>query len=264
MRIEQPYYIAIHETTNAQYQKFFEAAGEAKAGSRWQAASRKWAAPQKLDPVKNHLPVTNVSIEQAQAFCAWLGGQLADRDRMGMRGPRHRRQRLSAPVGQRMNRIANAAASSTANTWNSARAARVPVEQLAAGANPLGLMHAIGNAAEWCQDSEQRGGFILRGCSIATANINDVRVTWRAKGDAKGEESTGFRVVVPIADAAAASDSPPKTAAVSRTPPAPNNPEQPASAGFLSSLPWGKIVNAITSPSTGSSGGTTNHSISER
>ena len=60
-------------------------------------------------------------------------------------------------------------------------------------------MHAIGNAAEWCQDSDKRGSFILRGCSIATANINDVRVTWRAKGDVNGEESTGFRVVIPIA-----------------------------------------------------------------
>ena len=44
-----------------------------------------------------------------------------------------------------------------------------------------------------------RGSFILRGCSFATANIDDVRVTWRRKGDPRGEEDTGFRVVIPIA-----------------------------------------------------------------
>jgi len=74
----------------------------------------------------------------------------------------------------------------------------VPVDQLAAGASPLGLTHVIGNAAEWCKDSDRREGFVLRGCSIATANMNDIRVTWRARGDVKGEESSGFRVVVEL------------------------------------------------------------------
>ncbi len=201
MRIEQPYYIAVHETTNAHYQKFLEAAGEAQAGSRWQAASRKWATPQNLDPIKNHLPVTNVSIEQAQAFCAWLGCQLPTEIEWecAVRGADDKGFPLpwgkDEPNRDRC-RIFNG------EHLELGEGGPVPVEQLATGANPLGLMHAIGNAAEWCQDSDQRGGFILRGCSIATANINDVRVTWRAKGDAKGEESTGFRVIVPVADVA--------------------------------------------------------------
>jgi serine/threonine protein kinase/formylglycine-generating enzyme required for sulfatase activity len=198
VRIDQPYYIAIHETTNAQYQKFFEAAGEAKAGSRWQAASRKWAGPQNVDHIKNHLPVTNVSVEQAQAFCTWVGGELPTEiewecavrgaDDKGFPLPwgsgEPNRDRCRIFYGERLER---------------GEGGPVPVEQLSAGASPLGLTHAIGNAAEWCHDSDTRGNFILRGCSIATANINDVRVTWRAKGDVNGEESSGFRVVIPIA-----------------------------------------------------------------
>ncbi len=74
----------------------------------------------------------------------------------------------------------------------------VPVNKLTAGASPLGLLNVIGNAAEWCEDSEQPANFILRGCSFATANIDDVRVTWRRRGDIKGEEDTGIRVVIPI------------------------------------------------------------------
>jgi len=197
VRIEQPFYIALHETTNAQYQKFFEAVGEAKAGGRWQNASKKWAGPQKLEPIKNQLPVTNVSIDQAQEFCKWVGGQLPTEiewecavrgaDDKGFPYP----WGSDAPTKDRC-RIFNG------EHLELGEGGPVPVEQLTAGASRLGLTHAIGNAAEWCRDSDNRDNFILRGCSIATANINDVRVTWRAKGDQKGEESSGFRVVIPV------------------------------------------------------------------
>lgn len=251
VRIDQPYYIAIHETTNAQYKKFADAAGEAKAGSRWQAASLKWATPQKLDPVKNHIPVTNVSVEQAQAFCTWMGGQLPTEiewecavrgaDDKGFPHPWGKDE----PTPERCQFF-------NAKLLGIGEGGPVPVEQLAAGANPLGLMHALGNAAEWCQDSDTRGNFILRGCSITTGNIHDVRVTWRGKGDAKGEQSIGFRVIVQITGVVA------NTAAVPvSTPQTRSAPEQLEGGGFLSSLPWSKIVNALTSPSTGSSGDAT-------
>ncbi len=191
VEIKQPFYIALLEVTNAQYQQFSGAAGDSKAGTRWQDASKKWAEPQNLDPLKNPLPVTNVSSEQAQACCQWLGGRLPTEIEWesAVRGPQDRGYPLP---------------------WGSDEPNRdrcqifygelgpVPVERLTAGASPLGLMNAIGNAAEWCQDSEQPGGFILRGCSFATANIDDVRVTWRRRGDVRGEEDTGFRVVIPI------------------------------------------------------------------
>ncbi len=203
VKIEQPFYIAVNEVTNAQYQKFFEAKGESSAGNRWQTTSRKWAEFPKLDPVKNNLPVTNVSPEQAQAFCAWIGGRLPTEIEWesAVRGPQDRgfpfpwgsdnvtRERSQIFHGDRFGRGFGP----------------VPVEKLTAGASGLGLMNALGNAAEWCQDSENPGGYILRGCSFQTANMDDIRVTWRGRGNARGDEDAGFRVVIPLSATGTAS-----------------------------------------------------------
>ncbi len=249
VRIEQPYYLALYETTNAQYEKFFQAAGEAKAGTRWQTASRKWAGPQKVDPIKNHLPVTNVSVEEAQAFCAWIGGQLPTEiewecaarglDDKGFPQPwgdaEPGRDRCRIFTGEHLER---------------GEGGPVPVEQLAAGANRLGLMHMIGNAGEWCQDSDRRGDFVLRGCSIATANINIVRITWRAHGPTKGEESTGFRVAFAVNQPATKSGEKPVAATQPHGQPTDAPSADPPS--IISSVPWGKIFDVLSSaPASG-------------
>ena len=197
VRIEQPFYIAITETTNTQYNRFFESEGEAKAGIRWQKASRKWSAPLHLDPVQNRLPVTNVSTQQAQAFCRWIGGQLPTEIQWecAVRGTDDRGYPFpwgSDQPDREHCRIFNG------EKLERGEGGPVPVDQLAPGTSPLGLTHMIGNADELCFNSEKDGNFILRGCSIATANIDDVRVTWRGRGEMAGEESTGFRVIFPI------------------------------------------------------------------
>jgi formylglycine-generating enzyme required for sulfatase activity len=153
--------------------------------------------------VKNQLPVTNVSPEQAQAFCAWIGGRLPTEIEWesAVRGLADRGYPFpwgsGEPTGERC-RIFDADPEHELGP--------VPVETLTAGASPLGLMNAIGNAAEWCVDSHTEGtgpgGFILRGCSFATANIHDVRLTWRGPGDPRGEEMTGFRVLIPALESA--------------------------------------------------------------
>jgi formylglycine-generating enzyme required for sulfatase activity len=193
VRIEHPFYIAIHETTNAQYQRFFEAEGQSQAGTRWQRAARKWAEPLKLDPIHNRLPVTNVSPQEALAFCNWIGGRLPTEIEWesAVRGPQDRGYPF--PWG---NDEPNPQRCRIFDPTPEHDLGPLPVEQLTGGASPLGLMNAIGNAAEWCRNSEQPGVFIRRGCDFTTANINEVRLTWRAQGDSRGEEHTGFRVVI--------------------------------------------------------------------
>jgi formylglycine-generating enzyme required for sulfatase activity len=189
--IKQPLYIGINEVTNTQYQQFATAAGDAKAGTRWQQASKRWAAPLNLDPLNNLLPVTNVSSEQAQEFCKWIGGRLPTEIEWesAVRGPQDRGYPLPWGVDEPNRERCQIFYGELGP---------VPVDKLSAGASPLGLLNAIGNAAEWCEDSEIPASFILRGCSFATPNIDEVRVTWRRQGNVNGEEDTGFRVAVPI------------------------------------------------------------------
>jgi formylglycine-generating enzyme required for sulfatase activity/predicted Ser/Thr protein kinase len=189
--IKQPLYVAINEVTNTQYEQFAIAAGDETAGTRWKDASKKWAAPLNLDPIKNALPATNVSPQQAEAFCKWVGGRLPTEIEWesAVRGPMDRGYPLPWGTGP---------ATSDRCRIFEGDLGPVPVDRLSAGASPLGLLNAIGNAAEWCRGSEQSDNFILRGCSFATSNIDDVRVTWRGRGVASGEEDTGFRVVIPI------------------------------------------------------------------
>ena len=248
VRIDQPYYIALHETTNAQYEKFFEKAGESKAGTRWQSASRKWATPQKADPIKNNLPVTNVSPEQAQQFCNWIGAQLPTEIEWecAVRGTNDKG--FPYPWG------AGEPSRDRCRIFNGERLERgeggpVPVDRLKDGANELGLTHAIGNVAEWCKDSDQRDGFVLRGCSIATANINDVRVTWRARGDAKGEESSGFRVIVPLTDISSEPAAKPVTATIDEPQPGGGGAIS-TPVGLLLTMPWGEIAKGLTGNSS--------------
>jgi formylglycine-generating enzyme required for sulfatase activity len=247
VQIEQPFYIAVHETTNAQYQQFFEAAGESQAGTRWQNAAAKWAAPLKVQPLKNNLPVTNVSIDQAQAFCKWVGGRLPTEIEWeaAVRGPQDRGFPLpwgTAEPGRDRCRIFDANPEHELGP--------VPVDTLPMGVSPLGLMHAIGNAAEWCQDSEQPGRFVVRGCSFATANINDVHVTWRGRGDANGDEDAGFRVVIPVTVPTASVSG--AAAAGSPTPKMPREQQKTQTAAritgpysFFNYVPWAELSRSL-------------------
>lgn len=251
VEIKQPFYMAVTEVTNAQYQKFAAAAGEAKAGTRWAAAAKKWAEPLGLDAANNRLPVTNVSAAEAAAFCTWLGGRLPTEIEWesAIRGSDDRGYPL--PWGK-------AAVDKSRCQIFHGELSPIPVDGLAAGAAANGLLNTIGNAAEWCTDSETAGRSILRGCSFATANINDVRVTWRRPGNESGEEDTGVRVVVPVAmpegmTAAKAVPLPstgttttPTKTATSFTPSAEANLLTPVAVLF--SLPWSEISNQVGVP----------------
>lgn len=197
VKIAAPFYVALTETTSAQYAAFAGASASA-AGDKWSSAAEKWSAARRIDGPANKLPVTNVSPQEAEAFCKWLGGAL--------------------PTDAQW----EAAVRGTANegfpyAWGSApitakncllfRGTLGPVEvdTLPAGANKLGLLHTLGNAAEWCRQETSPSEYVLCGCSFVTANPGEVHVAWRGQGSTGGEEDTGFRVIVPVGAVAATS-----------------------------------------------------------
>ncbi len=188
--IAAPFYVALTETTSAQYAAFASANASA-AGDKWSSAAEKWSAARRIDGPANKLPVTNVSPEEAEAFCKWLGGDLPT-------------------DAQWEAAVRGAADEGFPYAWGSApitakncllfRGTLGPVEvdTLPGGASKLGLLHTLGNAAEWCRQAETPSEYVLCGCSFVTANPGEVHVAWRGPGATGGEEDTGFRVIVPV------------------------------------------------------------------
>ncbi len=199
--IAAPFYVALTETTSAQYAAFTSANASA-AGDKWSSAAEKWSAARRIDGPANKLPVTNVSPAEAEAFCKWLGGALPTDAQWeaAVRGAANEGFPYAwgdAPI--------------TAKNCLLFRGTLGPVEvdTLPAGANKLGLLHTLGNAAEWCRQETTPGEYVLCGCSFVTANPSEVHVAWRGQGATSGEEDTGFRVIVPVgpdATAPAATD----------------------------------------------------------
>jgi len=190
--IDTPYYIGVHEVTNAQY-KAFAATDPAAAGESWGLET----------PTGDDLPVTNVSIDQARAFAKWIGGRL----------PREQEWELAArgpdSLGYPYPWVAGEPDAVRCALDHGGERKPVPVTSLPAGATPTGLMHMLGNVQEWCDEPYQGGfddiiatgekGYLpVRGCGFNNPVGEDVRVTWRSAADEKGGKDIGLRVVVPV------------------------------------------------------------------
>jgi len=197
VRIERPFYIATTETTNEQYADFAEAVGSEQAGTYWREL---WDEQRGAE----RLPVVGVSVKQAEACCEWLGGRLPTEDEweFAARGPGA--DTVMRPWGK------EPLDASRVNLFFSEDARPVPVDSLPDGSTPSGLMHMLGNVAEWCSDV-YRGGFgeddsapeyagknAVRGCSFMKSPDEEARLTWRAPEGPEGTPDVGFRVVFDV------------------------------------------------------------------
>lgn len=94
------------------------------------------------------MPVTGVTFEEAQRYCAWVGGRLPtepewERAARGGRGHRFPWGRLYNP------RLANHGRSPTGPDDEDGYALAAPVGSFPDGASPHGLLDMAGNAWEW-------------------------------------------------------------------------------------------------------------------
>lgn len=195
--MERPYYISLAEVTQAQYSAFAEAAGEERAGTAWKDGFD--AGPQGAK-----LPVVNVSVANAQKFCKWVGGRL----------PREVEWEYAArgPEGKGFPHPWASASRNKdlCNIFFGGDAARVAVDDLQRGGTPVGLLHMLGNVAEWCDDEYRPGHgesadnpdlvgkHVVRGCSFLKSDGPEVRVTWRAPESPEGLKDIGFRVAAEV------------------------------------------------------------------
>jgi formylglycine-generating enzyme required for sulfatase activity len=199
--LSQPYYLALTETTNEQYAGFAAAQGD-KAGTLWRET---W---EKADNGKN-IPVVNVSWDQANAFCTWAGGQLPSEREWELAARDSEQGGFPFPWGPepadatRCNLFFGEADGEKEHSL-------VAVNELATGATPAGLLHMLGNAAEWCRDKYTAGEgetaedpafadqFVVRGGSCAKAATDDARITYRAPEKKEGALDVGFRLLIPV------------------------------------------------------------------
>jgi serine/threonine protein kinase/WD40 repeat protein/formylglycine-generating enzyme required for sulfatase activity len=196
--IEQPYYIGVDEVSNAHYTSFAHAS----------------ANPDIATSDESDYPVTNLSIRQAAEFCDWAGGRLPTEKEweVAVRGGDDSGYPLPWSNGQSERNL-------DADKCNLFRGESDEDKRLAKtgtlpqGANALGLLHTIGNVAEWCDDPSSANQFVIKGCSYQMPPGDHVRVTWRSSAKWNGAADIGMRLLVPVVESSG------ESAALSFAPP---------------------------------------------
>jgi iron(II)-dependent oxidoreductase len=128
------FYIDKYEVTNKEYKKFLTATGR-RTPDFWSDT----------DLNKPNLPVVGVSWEDGKAYCKWVGKRLPTEAEWekAARGTDGRRY----PWGNKYSaKRANAYGNQDGFQFTA------PVDSLAAGASPFGVLNMAGNVWEWCAD----------------------------------------------------------------------------------------------------------------
>ncbi len=133
----KPFYIGRHEVTWEQYLLFCEATSHARP------IAPPWG-------VRQQDPVVNVTFDDVQAYCDWVGARLPSEAEweMASRGRDLRRYPWGDLPPQPSFHLRAALQSAEGPTNGTSRVGSFP-----AGASPVGCLDMAGNAWEWCADS---------------------------------------------------------------------------------------------------------------
>lgn len=203
--VERAFWIAVHETTSAEYQCFCDATGRS-------SPSPGTTDPSMGDTVSGSLPVVNVSWDDAVDYCRWLSVRLGRRCRLPTEieweyACRGLGTTASRPSGSHP-AASSPAGDSMAGIWHNgvSGGGLRPVETSIP--NAAGLYDMRGNVWEWCSDQlppeeiempsyKKETCFRIRGGSYANAPTNcDCGTRWGALPRQRREPTVGFRVVI--------------------------------------------------------------------
>jgi formylglycine-generating enzyme required for sulfatase activity len=132
------FYIGCSEVTHAEWKRF--------------------RPSHRIPPGHEAHPVTNVTLEEASAYCRWAGGRVPsdlewEKAARGVDGRRYPWGNEFEP--SRCNLGGRGAAEKDACLAPGARRGLRPADSLPAGASPYGTLHMAGNAWEWVADAYQ-------------------------------------------------------------------------------------------------------------
>lgn len=186
--ILEPYYMGRYPVMQAHWKRFVQEDGYA-----WSANS--------FDSLKPNCPVTNVSWDDAQAYCRWLSRETG----LDYRLPSEEEwEKAARGTDGRKYPWGNSEPTSS-HAHSNLDEGPIPVGSLPAGRSPYGCHDMSGNVWEWCKDyyNGQNGSRVLRGASWLMFGSRTLLASDRV-GDDPGLRygSFGFRVVLVIESAA--------------------------------------------------------------
>lgn len=140
IRSEGGFYLGACEVTLKDFREF---AQSRKLDARWADGDE-------------HLPVTNVSLEEARAFAEWRGARLPTAEELACAASGG--GRLPYPWGHAFD-------PKCVNSREGGRAAPAPVGSCAEGLSVHGIADLLGNVAEWTETPADRRRFVVAGGS---------------------------------------------------------------------------------------------------
>ena len=182
--------IDIFAVTNVQYHKFVKETSYQKIPSHWKERS---GSQYPFPEDEANFPVTNVSYDDAQAYCKWAGLRLPTGEEW---------EKAARGTDGRLYPWGDTYKSNLCNSAESGNRQPVAVDEYLEGASPYGCYQMVGNVFEWVDESHPksekykylRGGSWAVSCEVLGAPFMHYIASPKSRPGASSQKNIyGFR-----------------------------------------------------------------------